>query len=444
MLQKSLSGASLALVFAIAPLNAQEATTSDASGSSATVTTEEVTTVETSETESVESSSFFLPGGYGYLPETIVPGTGLYSRPPLEIFLNTEIGYDDNIYGSSGDPGAPDKKGSGTTQATLGLNLLYNGPRTFLSVGGDAGAIYYWDRDGDNVSPTGNLNLAFAHRATDRLSFSSRISTGYYTQPNVWISGVPRSNTGDYFTFRGYFDATYRWTPLFSTVTTLGFGSQIYRESYADVFDSVDYSIGQQFRWVLTPRFTGVVDLRFSQSFYYNDGNRDTNTEVASLGFDWLMTPRLTSTLRAGATWRQYELDGASDQVAPFVETGLGYRFGHGSMLHWTARYGFEDGNWDYQQTEAIRTGLSVSQTITSRLSASLGLYYIYEFRDQLLPNQPAVDDQQIVDVSARLNYAITRSFSIYGGYNHTQVITDSSFNEYSRNRYTLGLSYRF
>lgn len=456
MFEKSLSGATLALLFAAAPLIAQEVAPADPGTASVYLTPADTGDLSATDVDAglpnnldeadagPATSSFFLPGGYGYLPEVITPGSGLYGRPPVEFFLNLEMGYDDNIYSSSGQPFASPKKGSPTTQATLGVNALLSNNRTFLSVGADAGAVYYWDRDGNEFSPVGTLRLVWAHSATERLSFSSRVSAGYYNQPDYWQANLPLSNTGDYFDFSGYFDISYRWSQLFSTITTFGVGTQAYRYSYSDHHNYFRYSVGQQFRYLFTPRFTGVLDLRFDHYLYYNDTNRDSTTESVLVGFDWLMSPRLTSTLRAGVSFRQYELAGAPNNTSPYAEAGLGYRYGQGSMLQWSTRYGYEEGNWSYQRTHALRNGLSVVQVITPRLSASAGIYYVYEFRDQMLPNQPAVSDQQLIDLYARLNYAINRSFTVYGGYGRTQVINDNAFNEYNRNRYTLGVSYRF
>ncbi len=445
MIHKFLSRSSLALFVAASPLVAQEGSdTFSAASTEGSAVTESSTFVETTTTEtSVEPEvpSFFFPGGYGYLPETIAPGTGIYARPPVDFSLTIQTGYNDNIYSSSGKNGAAPKKGSATTQATAGVNLLLNTPRAFLSFGANAGALYYWDKPNSQISPVGTLSSAFAYSITPRVQLNARVNAGYYSQPNLSLPNTPRVNSGDYFNLASLFDLSYRWTPTFTTNTSFGVNTQIFRDSESQDSNYVEWFVGESFRYLFAPRFTGVAEVRFSQINY--DGEiRNSKTESVMAGFDWLMTPRLTSTFRGGVSFRQFELSNADDATSPYFESALGYRYGRGSLLQWTTRFGFEEANQPFNRNQTFRTGLSISQILTPRLNGSLGVSYAHETYKGLLTDSR--DTQQLISGNARLEFIATRSLTIFGNYNRSQNISDFSNSDYIRNEVSVGATYHF
>ncbi len=454
MIYKLLSCSPLALLLAAAPLLAQEASDSGSSSGSgasygynaaseaadSTVTTVETTTLGAPEES--EATSFFFPGGYGYLPESISPGLDDYARPPIDFSLTIQQGYNDNIYSSSGDSDRAPKKGSATTQASAGINLLLKTPRAFFSLGGDAGALYYWDKEDKQVSPIGSLSSAFAYSLTPRLNLTARVNAGYYTQPNLTLPNAPTGfNSGDYFNLGSLFDVNYRWTPVFSTSTTFGVNTQVFQESYAEDSNYLESYVGQSFRYLFAPRFTGVAEVRFSDIGYHRS-DRDSQTESVLAGFDWMMSSRLTSTFRGGVSFRQFELDGIDDAASPYVETGVGYRYGRGSMLQWTTRFGFEEPRDIYQKNQTFRTGLVVSQVLTPRINASLGVNYAYEKDEDTRLDHDYV--QQLITGSARVEYIATRWLTVFGNYRHSENVSDFEGADYGRNEVTLGATLHF
>jgi len=449
MIPKILFRSSMALLFASAPLYGQESEPASSgegslSGASslettATTTTETTTLVETSgmvSEQEPEAASFFFPGGYGYLPEVIAPGAGIYARPPIDFFATVQAGYSDNIYNREHDV-----KGSPTSQASMGLNYLLRTPRSFLSFGGSAGAIYYWDKERNQFAPVGSLNAAFAHSFTPRLQLTGRVNGGYYNQPNLSMPNAPTDNaSGDYFNLNTLFDLSYRWTPLFSTVTTLGAGTQIFRDN--ENANYVDLSLGQAFRFLLAPRLTGVAEVRASTINYkFSDRNSDTVSVMA--GFDWMITPRLSSTFRGGASFRQFDLPGAEDAASPYFESVLGYRYGRGSLLQWTTRFGFEEARDAYRRTQTFRTGLTVSQVFTPRINGSIGVSYAYENnKDMVIDDQERA--QQLITGNARIEFIATRSLTLFGNYSRSQNISDYENFDYVRNEFSVGATFHF
>jgi len=409
-------------------------------GSSVTTTTD--TTIYQSEAPSFMEGgdSFFLPGGYGYLPQSIATNEGVYARPPIDFSVTLQQGYNDNIYSVSGNNGVP-VKGSWVTQAGVGLDVQLAQNRTLLALGMDVGGMYYCNKGSQAFSPTGHLDLSYAYKLTPRLQFSARVNGGYYSQPNLTLQNAPSVNAGDYFNLNNLFDLSYQWTPRFATDTTLGVNTQIFREGRSQGSNYVEGTVGESFRFTLTPRVIFVMEGRGSQ-IWYNDSLQDSTTEFALTGLDLTLSPRLSATFRVGATFRQFKMEGAPDATSPYFESALGYRYGRGSVVQWTNRFGFEESNSPTQRDQSYRTGLQVNHVLTPRLSVNAGVYYSHERLTDFFSSDKT--DQDLITANCGLQFVVTRSITVYGNYTHSQVISDDSFSEYSRNEVYFGAAYHF
>lgn len=450
---KKFPSVSAAILFAaVSPLIAQdeapssgEAASSSTSSSSLLVPSlseEQVTGNTGYESSDVGTTSFFFPGGYGYLPETISGRALSIGRSPVIFSLNLRQGYDDNIYSSSGAEGHIPRVGSWTTQLSGAADVLFTTGRTYLAAQLSVGGIYYWDKSTDAVSPVGNLNLAFSHNFTPRLHLAARINGGYYNQPDLSLPNAPaRPNAGDYFNLNSLFDLAYQWTPLFATNTTVGVNTQIFKESESQHGNYVEFLAGESFRYKFASRLTGVLDLRFSK-IWYNDGRLDSTTESVLAGLDAQLSPRLNGTLRAGASFRQFEQEGASDATTPYVEAVLGYRYGKGSLLQWSNRYGFEESGTYDTRYKTYRTSLLVNHSITARLNFLFGISYAHQDVETL---SSGVDSEQhLISGNAGLQYVVNRHFAVSLNYNRNEVVSDWKGSSYDRNQYSLSLNYQF
>jgi len=394
------------------------------------------------ESSDVGLSSFFFPGGYGYLPETVSGRALSIGRSPVIFSLAVTQGYDDNIYSSSGREGYVPKVGSWTTQLSGAADVLFATGRTYLATQLSVGGIYYWDKHTDSVSPVGNLNLAFSHNFTPRLHFVARINGGYYNQPDFSIPNAPsRPNSGDYFNLNSLFDLGYQWTPLFATNTTLGVNTQIFKEKESQYGNYVEFLVGESFRYKFAPRLTGVLDFRFSK-IWYDDSRLDSTTEWVLVGADAQINPRLNGSLRVGASFRQFEQEGADDSTSPYVEAVLGYRYAKGSLLQWSNRYGFEESGFYDNRYKTFRTGLLVNHAVTARINFLLGVSYAHQ--DIKTLSTGADSEQHLIAVNAGLQYVLNRHFAVSLNYNRNEVVADWQGGSYDRNRYSLTLNYQF
>lgn len=362
-------------------------------------------------------------------------------RPPATFSLSIAQGYDDNIYSSSGANGIP-RKGSATTQLSIGTDVLISTGRSYLALGGSVGGLYYWEKQSGQVSPVGNLNLAYSYNFTPRLHLSARINAGYYSQPDLSLPNAPsRPNSGDYFNLGSLFDLGYQWTSLFSTDTTVGVNTQIFRESFAETGNYVEGLVGQSFRYKFAARFTGVFEVRGSK-IWYQDSNLDSTTETVLVGVDAQLNARLNGSIRAGASFRQFEQEGSSNSTSPYVESVLGYRYGRGSLVQWSNRYGFEESGFFDTRYKTYRTSLVVNHALTSRLSLSLGVSYAHQDAETLSTGIGNL--QHLISGNAGLQYVVNRHLVLSVGYTRNQVVSDFSGGSYDRNQYNLGLTYQF
>jgi|GEM_PF-1777321 len=387
-----------------------------------------------------DSSGFFFPGGFGYLPETVSSLGSFDLAPPIDFKLSLEQGYNDNVYSRSTANGG--RKGSWLSRLMLGTNILLSDSRTFLNLSLSVGGKYYWNIDRQSVRPQGRIALAHAFKISPRMTLTNRLSGGYYDQPDLSRTGVPnRANSGDYLDLDSHTALSYRWTPRFSTVTSFGASTIIYQDSDWRGSDYVSLIFGQSFNFHLAPTVTTVLDTRFRMTGY-DDSNRNSTTEYLLAGVDFKLSPRLTGSARAGAEFRQYRAAGASDGVSPMAELAFGYRFGQGSHLQWFNRFGYEEGIASTQKNQSFRTGLQISHVITPRISTRLGGSYSH----QTITNFPSNNsyDQHLITGNIGLDFAVNRSLKIFTTYRLTAVIYDTDASDYHRNEISIGAVLRF
>jgi hypothetical protein len=373
-------------------------------------------------------------------------GTGVFSPLPFKLSFNVRGGYDDNVTTSK-----QFKQGSPFTNADVSLTYDFGDERTQLSLEGGAGFTYYWD----NVSAPGvstndydintHLRLAVTHKATPRLTLSMVDYVTYQTEPDFTIAQGLNRRGGNYFYTGDKFTANYLWAPRFATATSYTLGYLRYDDSNIGFFENHwENTFGNEFRFILAPPTTLVAEYRF-QIVTYESIPRDSTTHFALAGFDHVFNPQLNVTFRGGAEFRNYDQGG--NKTAPYFEGNLNYNVGKRTTISWINRYAIEEPETLLNQSrETFRTGIAARHDFTSRITGTLGAYYEHDRYQSL--NQPGVVvpgfTEQSVDLAFSVRYAITRNLGLEAGYNFTDVISDQSLREYTRNRYWGGLNFVF
>jgi uncharacterized protein (PEP-CTERM system associated) len=173
--------------------------------------------------------------------------------------------------------------------------------------------------------------------------------------------------------------------------------------------------------------------------------HQDSTTQFLLAGFDHAFNPRLTASFRGGAEFRDFET--GDSESSPYFEGTLAYALGKKTTLTWTNHYGLEEPQIvSAQQRKTFRTGLTGKYDFTPRISGTLSAYFEnddYQGTNSAGAVSPSFTEQSF-DIAFSFRYAITRSFGIEAGYNYTDVSSDTSLRDYSRNRYWGGLNVTF
>ena len=155
---------------------------------------------------------------------------------------------------------------------------------------------------------------------------------------------------------------------------------------------------------------------------------------------------RLQAQLRGGVSFRSIE--GGQEQANPDVEGSLNYALGARSSIAWTGRYGVEAQSTGRQSLNApnFRTGLQFHYAITPRISSTLGFNYNQnENQPQTIITPGAtLVSENAYDVLLSLRYQINRHLDCDMSYQRSGVSSADPLQEYSRNRYSIGLNFTF
>ena len=430
-----------------------------------------------------------------------VTSDGNFARSPLTFTLDSRVGYDDNTLD---DPDRvelvlPNRRVRLNTRGPQGsvffneqLSLAFSGgsSRYSLTLGATAGASFYVDRPGRDYDPNFGLNVRFAYKLTPRATFEASTFNVYQAEPDFGVVNGQTRRNGDYYYSANRFALTYRWTPLFSTVSAYEPNFYIYRqEPYSTFQDRIEQYLSQQFRFLVLPSLTVVGEYRFSYISYFST-NTDSYSHFVLGGLDYSASPRLKLSLRAGAEFRTFtdssttqgvapvvvqNLDGTFSTVnqvvftqgrnhesSPYAEATAAYDLSRRSNLALTLRYGIEQGDSTQPDgtRDTFRLGFTYNQAITPRISGYLAFFY--QHSNYL--NGDTVDafgrvfsndyNENVYDVSVGLRYAINRHFSAEVGYSHTTVDSDyralqgagfiEGLRDYDRNRAFAGLRVSF
>lgn len=337
---------------------------------------------------------------------------------------------------------APKRRASAITRGTLTFNAQMASRRSLFTFDLNANADYYWNRPNDKSDYNGSLGLIYLHRLSPRMQFTAAVNAAYQSQPNYSQINTPtNSAAGEYLNVTSKFDLSYRWTPRFSTVTSLGYNRLIFVKQASQSGDYAETTFGTELRYLWSPRFTGVVEGRYSQILYENNSSRDADTYYALLGFDILVTRRAQGTVRLGASMRQFEESGKK-ATAPYLETTLVYQLAKASVLSWDGRFGFEEPPDANSEVLSLRSSVRVTHFFSPRLQGSLTLNAI----QQVTSNDLTDDDttRLTFDGTVSLRYTLTRHWTLNGYYTYTNVINDPDELSFFRNRVFIGAEYQF
>jgi hypothetical protein len=214
-------------------------------------------------------------------------------------------------------------------------------------------------------------------------------------------------------------------------------------EATALFTDRQSHAFGEQLRFAFTRTTVLTGEYRLLLVDYVT-APFDSTTHFVLAGVEQQFSRNLSAQLRAGASIRLPSF--GDTQTNPDFEWGLSYTHGR-DLLSWTGSYSVEQGTERFiQDRTTFRTGLLYTRTLSARLRASLAFYYHHDNNQQVIPPffiGPSFSEETL-DVTAGLHYMVNPRFSVDGSISHSQILSAMSNRDYSRNRYSIGMTYRF
>ncbi len=375
---------------------------------------------------------------------TSAPAQGLLSlgqrdefekKLPFSVTVGLGAGWDSNVNLSPRD-----EQDSAFIKGTIIAEYSTGDRRTSYTVGLTYNPFYYMDapQGMDEFQQSASLNLAVRHRVNPRLTLSDNLYFAYEYEPNYQVGTSVARRTQPYIYGYNNLNAAYAWTKRFSTVSGYTLSGIDYDADSESGENYLSHLFSQDFRYAFTKTTTGVLTYRYGMTEYDN-GFGDYTAQYFLAGMDHSFSRRTVGSFRAGAEVR--DRDNGGSATNPYLEASLSHSVAKETYLRWYGRYGFEDADvGDSQERTSIRTGLSLQQRITNRLSGNIGANYIHDEFDGGLQSF----NEDIVEISLGLDFNLYRNLVLNTGYSFTTTSSGVSSREYDRNILTLGLTSRF
>jgi hypothetical protein len=375
-------------------------------------------------------------------------GLGKFSPLPFQLSATLREGFDDNVNNAP----AGLAQSSWFSSASADLTYAFGSPRAQLNLSAGGGITYYNERLGvQNYDIDLHARFKLNLQVTPRLALTFDLHATYLTEPDISLGIGFTRRSGNYFYSDNTGTLIYLWAPRFSTATSYTVVALNYDDAAVGMSqDQIQNAFGNEFRFLLTPTTTIVADYRFQMVTFTHDPARDSTTHFVLGGIDHTFSPRFNISFRGGEEFRSYQADG--DKSGPYFEGTLNYAIGKRTTVSWNNSYGIEDSAVTVNTVRhTFRSGLQVSQQVTPKITATLGLNYEHDENDAVTEQffgftftiSPAFRENDFA-LAFNLRYAITPHLGIDLGYDRTQVISDMPFREYSRNKYYGGLNFTF
>lgn len=355
---------------------------------------------------------------------------------PVTFSTYLGAGYDSNAGNSSGGDSATYLQGS------LGAEWARVTRRTEVGLGINGGLIAYLDSpEGleEDVLYNARVDFRFSYKISDQATIRNYAYLAYEVEPDYAIGESGLRRNGQYFYGYDQLNLDYTWNRRFSTRTFATITGIAYDDSALSAQeDRMSYELGNDFRYVINDRSTGV--LGYAAEFTnYDSGENDALTQRAYAGLDHQHSRRLSSSLRLGVQHRDADLTGES--TAPYASLGVTGQMTRRLSLSWLNRYGFDNSEASYSNNLAFRSALSANYQATEDLSFYGSLTYVHSSKSDVTVD--GVDDfsDDAVSASIGANYALNRWVSLTAGYTYYNVSSDISDRDYNRHVISAGVA---
>lgn len=432
--------------------------------------------------------TFNLPGGYGGSSgQSFTLGAGRLAKPPVTFTATVSQGFDTNIFNADAHPG-PTPKASPTptppiqerlvgfrvtvplppvpifqiikpstkptpvpgtvgvirspvSTLTLGAQTQIGTPRTVFTSDLSVGLQDYWNQPGSKTDYNGSFDLAMAHRISPRATLSVEADMVYQNTPNFALINAPTNNNNGSSYLNGDIkaDLTYNWSGRLSTVTSYSISFNILDSVATQNVYGITY--GNQFRYTVSARDTLTAEVRGTETVYPSNSSGDNNAFFYLVGLDTFISSKLRNTLDGGLEVESYS--GGGSQEYPYVESATTLAIVRGGSLSWTNRYGSEDTGSSAATAKSYRTGLSITEPLSTKLVASLSTAYVYYLETALSKAATGYTQNQF-QMTLSLGYTVSPRLSFSLSYTYIDFLTTQLNSSYKRQQIYLGGTYTF
>ena len=382
---------------------------------------------------SYEASSSPQPGATPQATTTAKARTS-----PFEITAGVDLGYDDNVIGSS----STNSNGQASFFTRESLVLTYDRPmeQTEIHAIGVGRFTQFLDIGTDEKA--WNLTLAVTHNFSHRLSMNNDLFASYQTEPDFAFNVGPENIRSPHYFINNIFSITYHWLPRLAFITSYDFQRIKYVESspQTDFQNRFDNLLSEEVAFNLTSRTVLIGQYRFEDT-EYDTAPLNSTTQYAIGGFDHHLTEHFDVRLLGGASFRSFQSGG--ERTDPYAEADFLYVSSNHSVA-WRTTYTVEAPSVQPALSrKTVRTGLTLTYNLTSRLSSTSGLYFHHD-DNQGANSSATTSTQDSLELALGLKYTINKHFAARLNYEYSMVTSAGNQTGYSRNRVFGGLTYTY
>jgi hypothetical protein len=396
--------------------------------------------------ETTPSESFVISNFYGGAPHQFATGKGEFAGPTFRLTASLTLGYDDNVYQTSeGVTGLTagnenEKVSSFLTSVGVNASVRTAAHRRLLALDANVSQNYYWDQKA--LDYNFDLSLVYLHRFLSPSQLTTNLRIAYLSQPDYsQVNFSQQQNQegedgNNSFVANAKVDYSYRWSPRFSTVTSIS-GTSILYEGSLDESSFVSLTAGNEFRF-RSERFTWIAEARYEILHYLNVDDQDSDTLFLLLGGEWRLGKWVIASARLGEAIRFF--DTGDNSSSPYGEFAIVFRPNSQNTFSLNSRYGFEAGNLVETDSTVFRAGISYTRTLSSRLSATLSGNYVSTERS----GGDFGENQTVLDGTFSLNFRASNRLSLGASLSATRGSSGSGTQDFDGNRVALTANYQF
>jgi hypothetical protein len=385
-----------------------------------------------------------------------IGGSETQESLPLRWVAGVSAFYDDNVNAGNQFVNGVDAQGTAGINPYVGLSFINADPQTTWDVYTRLGLVYYLDAPAgvSDINSQSRAGVNLTHRFNERLRFSSRNFIAYELNPDYSIGFANAAQVGETLFWTTDNSVGYRWSERLGTYTGLTLNGVAYSDNKNN--ELFTWTFYNQFRYQLSPQTVLTADYRYGQTSSPGLAT-ESSDQFFLVGAEHRFSPTTLGIVRAGVQFR--DVDNGQTFTSPYLEFALNSQLTQQLTVSAFTRYGIESndsvqllqtGNLAvFNNTQTLRMGVSGEYALSPMVSIFGGLDYIptsYEGGELLGPPFGGTGDLQNdlfnanIGISMRFNQSLTGSLT----YNYTNSSSDLSYQEYDRNRISLGVNAEF